>query len=58
MFIFGAAAISIVPLVVTMARSTGALAETSGSGIGGLLNATCGTADAMWASPPKAPRPW
>jgi len=44
LLIFGAAAVSIVPLAAIMARATGVLAERLGPAIGGLLNATFGNA--------------
>jgi Ca2+:H+ antiporter len=44
LLIFGAAAVSIVPMAHVMAQATGVLAERLGPGIGGLLNATFGNA--------------
>lgn len=43
-WIFGAAALAIVPLAGWMGRATEQLAEHTGEGIGGLLNATFGNA--------------
>jgi Ca2+:H+ antiporter len=44
LWVFAASAIAIIPLAGLMGRATENLAETLGSGIGGLLNATFGNA--------------
>jgi Ca2+:H+ antiporter len=44
LWIFAASAVAIVPLAGLMGRATENLAETLGSGVGGLLNATFGNA--------------
>ena len=44
LWIFAASAIAIIPLAGLMGRATENLAETLGSGVGGLLNATFGNA--------------
>jgi len=44
LLVFAASAIAILPLVAWMSRATEQLAERSGEGVGGLLNATFGNA--------------
>ena len=44
LWIFASAALSIVPLAAWLGRATEQIAERTGEGVGGLLNATFGNA--------------